>query len=170
VSGSLIPWRERLARGLVDRATTGLARLSDEKLNELCLRFFRFRVDDAPSIVVQFNGLVVTDPGATCAVEGNERLSADLNAAFARVKAEIARRLPRTIEDRWARYRRYEARRQRLDRRRALHWLRTFAPRRTNRRGSRPRRTARASSGPPSRDGPGADDSELDPAPIGGGS
>jgi hypothetical protein len=178
--------RAALSRELVEYvAATDLTRLSTEELNDLsgCARWLRVEPDDGYEAVHIVNGLVapvtedVTVGGLTIraaqdehAVEGDEELTVALKAAVEKINAEIARRMPHQVEAAWARYRRYEARRQRLDRRRALHWLRTFAPRRTNRRGSRPRRTARASSGPPSRDGPGADGSELDPAPIGGGS
>ena len=138
-----------------------LTRLSTDKLNRLIarLRLFRVDPDDGWEAIRIVNGLVIPVSEDVYAVDGDDELSAAISAAAAQVQAEIERRMSPERVATWKRVNRSAResawkQEQRLGRRRVgLGWLRTLAPRRTNRRTPHPRRTARACSGPPSRDG-----------------
>lgn len=157
------PWRVRFAELLVRRvAATDLARLSNDDLNDLLYRFYRFRTDDGPCEVSYFNGLLITDANARWSVEGDKGLTSALVRAVNRLDAEIRRRLPQTIDARWSRYERYERRRQRLGERRLLRQVLRRTGRRNRERRPRAQRRLRVRSGsrgdPPG--SPGSDDDD----------
>jgi hypothetical protein len=166
-------WYERLARGLVERvASTDLTQLSIDDLNRLPFRFDWFLVlpDDGHQAMTMTGGLWARESPDVFALDGDEELTAALNAAAEQVNAEIARRTsPREREDlrSWsqavtARFARERLLRGRLAPRDAV--VPAFLLVRSRNREQRPQsraRTACGSRGPPSRS---SDDDDPEPA------
>jgi hypothetical protein len=176
--------RAALARELIEYvAATDLTRLSTEELNDLsgCARWLRVEPDDGYEAVHIVNGLVapvtedVTVGGLTIrasqdehGIEGDDELTAALNAAVEEIDAEIARRMPHEVETAWKRYERYARRRPRsdLNRARSLSRVRLMV----RRQGRAPRRVVQVSQRRRLALCRSSDDDPHDPAPPLGGS